>query len=274
MALTKTFEQVCDHAWFVEHHESIQDSTAFITVLRGSQNYKLSTDGSDVDTETIVVPTLYNGLLQKERLSKTLEYPDGSHCGVRDIREMVACWRKQNPTFLELLFSDYVRAHTLDTRYWKLWNELTNHNEDIAHLNPFRAVFSIAGQVENKYKAFDTDTPAHRPFLEKYGYVPKELHHMVRNYYLLCGYLNGTDFDELLVLPWEQRNELMRIKRGELDLKEAKELREQVHTHTLEMRANIAATTFDNENEGTVKFLYDWVYKVFKLVNENEVKKW
>lgn len=271
MTLTKTFEQVCDHAWFVEHNEFVHGSP-FVTVLRGSQNYRLNDELSDVDTETIVVPSIYDGLLQKDRLSKTIEYPDGSHCGIRDIREMVSCWRKQNPTFLELLFSDYVRSHTLDTRYWKLWNELTDLNEDIAHMNPFRFVFSVAGQVENKYKAFDTDTPAHHPFLEQYGYVPKELSHMVRNYYILCGFLNGEDFSDCLILPWEQRNELLAIKRGKLDLKEAKELREEVHSHVLEMRANVAATTFDNENEKITKFLYDWTYKVFKLVNENEVK--
>lgn len=268
----ETYSQVCDHAWFVEHHESIGSTQPFVTVLRGSQNYLLDTPESDVDTETLLVPTFYEIITNRNRLSKTLIYPDNSHCGVRDIRDMVENWKKQNPAFLELLFSDYVRAHTLDTRFWELWEELRAKREDIAHYNTFKFVFTTVGQVENKYKTFKTDTEAHHPALEKYGYVPKELVHMVRLNYVLKLYITGSSFEECLVLPEDTRAYLISIKNGELSYEAAKQLRENVIEQAHWLRANYAATHFEERNHETEKFLNDWLIKVFKVVNERELK--
>lgn len=269
---TKTYSQVCDHAWFVEHHESIGSAQPFVTVLRGSQNYLLDTPESDVDTETLLVPTFYETVTNRNRFSKTLVYPDNSHCGIRDIRDMVENWKKQNPAFLELLFSDYVRAHTLDTKFWELWEELRAKREDIAHYNEFKFIFTTVGQIDSKYKSFETDTEAHRPALEKYGYVPKELVHMVRLDYMLHLYRTGSSFEECLVLPEDARAYLMKIKNGEISYEVAKRLKEDTMEHSHWLRANYAATHIEERNSAVEKFLNDWLVKVFKVVNERELK--
>lgn len=267
------YSKVCDHAWFVEHHESIGTTQPFVTILRGSQNYGLDTPESDVDTETILIPTLKDVLTTKDSISKTLIYPDESHCGIRDIREMIGIWKKQNPTFLELLFSPYVRIHTLDCRYKKLWDELVAWREKIARYNEYRFVHSIMGNIQTKYKAFDTLTDAHAAALEKYGYVPKELHHMMRLHYLLMDYINEVPFSRCLTQDNESIHDfLMLLKNGKIPLEKATKLKEDIYIHSMELVASYSDTHIERKNPAVEEFLNDFVVRVFKIANERELK--
>ena len=57
------------------------------------------------------------------------------------------------------------------------WEDLRSAGEEIARMNPHRGVMSMYGLGETKFKNLKHSSPAADPFIEKYGYVPKELHH-------------------------------------------------------------------------------------------------
>ena len=86
--------------------------------LYGSQNYGLDTENSDVDTKAIYIPTLEE-LMFKKPISKELELPDGSHCDVKDIREIIKNFTKQNINYIEILYTKYYYINGLYEKSWK-----------------------------------------------------------------------------------------------------------------------------------------------------------
>ena len=74
--------------------------------LYGSQNYNCATVNSDVDSKAIIIPTYYD-LCCGSPVIKELHLDNGEHCEIKDIREMVKMWRKQNINFLEIFYTKY-----------------------------------------------------------------------------------------------------------------------------------------------------------------------
>ena len=173
----EVLRRVFEHADYV--NQQYQDShVRFFTALQGSQNYHLDDEESDVDTKTLIIPHVQDLILNKKRVSTTLLVePTIEHADVKDIREMFDCFRKQNINFLEILFTPYVDVNPLLVDHY---NELYNHREDIAHLNMYQGLRAMVGHLTEKYFAFDHPYPSIVDKIEKYGYDPKQLHHMIR----------------------------------------------------------------------------------------------
>ena len=75
--------------------------------LQGSQNYRLETEFSDVDTKLMVTPTLDEICFNRAPHSTTHVRANDEHIDFKDIRLMLQTFRKQNLNFLEILFTDY-----------------------------------------------------------------------------------------------------------------------------------------------------------------------
>ena len=103
--------ELSKHARKAEEYAYERNNIPFITLLQGSQNYNLDDENSDVDTKSIVIPTWRKMVLDKQPLSTTLEMPDSSHVDIKDAREMIACYKKQNVNFVETLFTDYYKIN-------------------------------------------------------------------------------------------------------------------------------------------------------------------
>ena len=93
-------EEVKKHHNFVENYTQLPSYVPFATTLVGSQNYNLDTLQSDVDTKTIMVPRLNTLLTTKTPLSTMRVIKDNSQCDVKDIRNMIECWKKQKINFV------------------------------------------------------------------------------------------------------------------------------------------------------------------------------
>lgn len=179
--------------------------------LYGSQNYELDTLHSDVDTKVIVLPSLEDIVLNKKPLSVELELPNKEHCDIKDIRLMIKSFKKQNINFLEILFTKYFRV--------ELWaatelNELCSLREEIAHYNEIAAVKCMSGMATQKYCALQRDFPSKREVLERFGYDPKQLHHIIRLREFLERYILGETFEDCLIS--KHKEYLIRIKNGEV----------------------------------------------------------
>lgn len=163
--------------------------------LQGSQNYGLSYEGSDIDTKAIVIPKFQDFVLNKNPVSTTLILPSNEHIDLKDIRLMHSCFRKQNINFLEILFTEYRR---MNKEYEDLYQPMFENREMIAHYNNYAAVNCIAGMVYEKHKALEHPYPSLIEKIEKYGFDPKQLHHMIRCQIFLNQYIHGDPYEKCL----------------------------------------------------------------------------
>lgn len=258
------------HAHKAEEYARERNNIPFITLLQGSQNYNLDDENSDIDTKTIVVPTWRKMVLDKQPLSTTLEMPDSSHVDIKDAREMIACYKKQNINFVETLFTDYGNLSYKINVYTDLWNELLRHREDIAHYNRYAAVQCVRGQAYNKYRGFSHPSEGNKKIFEEYGYMPKELHHLHRNLIFLKKYLNDMPYKECLVCSEKEREILMHFKRDKLPFEQAEKSREWAFKQIDTICDNYCLTHKNEFNKQTNDFLNDWLYRLFKTVNEKQ----
>lgn len=187
--------------------------------LYGSQNYELQTEKSDIDTKAIVLPSLEEIVLNKKPVSMEVELPNGEHCDVKDIRLMFGNFKKQNINFLEILFTDY---YWFDDAAEDEIEELRSLREDIARYNQKVAVSCMKGMAEQKFQALEKEFPSKLEVLEKYGYDPKQLHHIVRLREFLERYINGESFKDCLLS--NHKTHLLRIKEGKFTLFDARQI--------------------------------------------------
>ncbi len=164
--------------------------------LQGSQNYKLDYEGSDIDTKAIVVPSLKDVVLNKKPVSTTIILESGEHIDVKDIRLMFDCYKKQNINFIETLFTDYF---TINSKYFDIFYPMLENNEKIAHYNNYASVNCMCGMIMEKHKAMEHPYPTLIDKIEKYGYDPKQLHHIIRCEEFLRRYIEGVPYAECLI---------------------------------------------------------------------------
>ena len=192
-----------------------------LVALQGSQNYELDIPGSDVDTKVLVVPSFKEVALNKAPVSTTHIRYNNEHFDAKDIRLYMETFRKQNLNFLEILFTKY---YILNSEYAYEWNRLVQEREAIAHMNPHRAVKSMMGIAQQKYHAMEHPYPSKLDILAKYGYDPKQVHHLIRVRDYLERYIAGESYEKCLI-PSEAYHELIvDIKLGKFTLDEARKL--------------------------------------------------
>lgn len=156
--------------------------------LQGSQNYGLDTPLSDVDTKLIVVPSFKDIAMNRKPVSTTHVRANEEHTDWKDIRLYIQTFRKQNLNFLEILYTEFTIVNPI---YEKQWNRLLESREAITHFNPYRSVQSMKGIALEKYHAMEHEYPSKVEILKKYGYDPKQLHHLVRVEDYLSRYIAG-----------------------------------------------------------------------------------
>jgi predicted nucleotidyltransferase len=68
-----------------EHMNDVGNKKIIYIALQGSQNYKLDTEESDIDTKAFVLPSFRDIVLNKKPESYTHEMENLEHCDVKDI---------------------------------------------------------------------------------------------------------------------------------------------------------------------------------------------
>lgn len=166
--------------------------------LVGSQNYNMADEQSDVDTKVLVVPSLADVVCARRPLSFEHHCENGEHITFVDVREFVHQALKQNPNTLEVLFTDYF---VLNPTFKGVWYYIQNKREDIARINPYRAVNTMRHMVNSNYYQM----------LEK-GFEHKKLSTMFRLNKAICDYTLGCQYEH--VLKSDQGKFFLSVKRG------------------------------------------------------------
>ena len=236
--------------------------------LQGSQNYGLATPQSDVDTKLIVTPTFKDIAMNRKPVSTTHIRANEEHIDFKDIRLYIQTFRKQNLNFLEILYTDFAIVNPI---YEKQWNRLVESREAITHFNPYRSVQSMKGIALEKYHAMEHEYPSKIEVLKKYGYDPKQLHHLVRVEDYLGRYINGESYESCLD-PGPMKQELIEIKMGKYSLADARSIADKAKAHVEEM-AEYAYSIYPNEEDPEVNELLDDVqYEIMRIAVKGELE--
>lgn len=236
--------------------------------LQGSQNYGLATPQSDVDTKLIVTPTFKDIAMNRKPVSTTHIRANEEHIDFKDIRLYIQTFRKQNLNFLEILYTDFAIVNPI---YEKQWNRLVESREAITHFNPYRSVQSMKGIALEKYHAMEHEYPSKIEVLKKYGYDPKQLHHLVRVEDYLGRYINGESYENCLD-PGPMKQELIEIKMGKYSLADARSIADKAKVHVEEM-AEYAYSIYPNEEDPEVNELLDDVqYEIMRIAVKGELR--
>lgn len=200
-----------------------QGYEVFGVYLQGSQNYGLDVYDedykSDIDVKAMIIPSLRDLILNKKLVSTTIELENKEHIDIKDIRLMFDCFYKQNINFLEILFTKY---KVINPKYKKWDDYLSNIAEAIVKYDYRAALNCMSGMAMQKYVALKHPYPSLVDKIEKFGYDPKQLHHIVRMKDFMEKFISGKPYSECLI-PSNPK-ELIDIKKGKLSLEEAEKL--------------------------------------------------
>ena len=191
----------------------------------GSQNYGLDiyTDDykSDIDFKAVIVPTLDDLVYNCKPISTTIEY-NGGQIDLKDIRSWVDTLVKANPAYIETL---YTSLGIINEDYREYIIPIRRLRFSLLHSLRAQFARAVYGMAKGKEAAFEHSCPSCISDIEKYKYSRKQLHHIVRLFYLLYGYV----YDGYLSLEptEEQKTFLLDIKIGKYKYEDACKIRDE-----------------------------------------------
>lgn len=236
--------------------------------LQGSQNYKLDYEGSDIDCKAIILPKFNDFVLNNKMVSTTHVLENNEHIDLKDIRLMFDCFKKQNINFVEILFTKY---KIINPKYESLIQALFDNNELIARYNNYASVNCISGMSMEKYKALEHPYPATIDKIEKFGYDPKQLHHIIRLNEFIKRYINGESYKDCLIS--NNTEYLINVKKGLHSLEEARSLAKKLCDETYEIKNNYMQTNKPVINKEVEDILNDILLKTMKFNFISELKE-
>ena len=213
--------------------------------LVGSQNYELDYDGSDIDTRAMVLPSFEDFVLNKKLVSYTIELPiTKEHVDVKDIRLLFENYKKQNCNFLETMFTDY---SLVNNKYVDKIQPIFDTKEKIARFDIYKGLNSMAGMSLEKLAAMEKRYPSLVEKIDKFGYDPKQIHHVLRLNDFIKKFISGIDYKKCMI-P-DNKEFLIEVKKGNIyNLEEAKVVAKQTCKETYAI-----AKEYMNNNPNTLE---------------------
>lgn len=245
--------------------EAYNNPDWFVIALQGSQNYGMAHTNSDIDSKLLVLPNVEDIVLNKKAISHTHVMPNNEHVDVKDVREYFKIFRKSNINFVEILFTDYF---LVNENYTDVWTDLLRNREKIARINPYQAVSCMAGMASMKMKALDHPYPSRMYYIDKYGWDPKQLSHLLRIEQFTELYINGALYKKCIYLEDEEkRNYIKEIKcnGGEMmTLDEAKKEGNRAMSHILQMKESFQKKVENKVDKYTDALLNNILYTLIE----------
>lgn len=175
-----------------EHYDYLVDQGHEVVFLahQGSYNYNLDYEKSDIDSKAVILPSFEDFVHGKSPFSYTYILDNEEHIDTKDIRKMCEMWQKENISYIELLYSDFI---IVNPEYKELVDELIKHRDDIVNINPDQFLRCIAGMSKEKVKALCHPYPNLIDKINKYGFDGKQLSHCLRLNEFIIRYAVGKE---------------------------------------------------------------------------------
>ena len=235
--------------------------------LQGSQNYDLDYEGSDIDTKLIVCPTFKEIAFNKKPISTTHVMENNEHIDFKDIRLYINEFRKQNINFLEILFTPYC---WINPKYFQYWDSLISYRESIGRYNQYRAINAMRGMAYEKFAQMEKSMPHNAADIEKYGYEPKQLSHIMRLDDFTERYIANMSFKSCLIPS--NRDEIMNAKLGNYSLEDARNLAREHLSHIDELCTNYCDTHEPSTNHLVDTILDSAQEDIIKVAMKTELE--
>ena len=193
-----------------------QEKRVIVAFYRGSADYRLDAEDSDVDTIVLIAPSIEDVIECAKPISQTFITGEGEHIDIKDFRLFINELRKMNPGLLEILFTKFFKVNKDFDKYFMV---LRGNNEIIARYNRDRLVNNIYNMGRQAYQRLEARTPRTKDIIDEYGYNPKNLYHLIRMEKMLKRYVNGKSFRYCLDCGRDADH--LAAKRGEFSKEEA-----------------------------------------------------
>lgn len=243
---------------------------------QGSMNYGLFIDEeeykSDVDTKAIILPTL-DDLVNGNKMVSTKYDFEGEQIDVKDIRVMMDMWCKSNPAYLEILFTQYCM---FNNKYETYIRQILEMGDDIVKMNFPQLAKCISGMSKEKVIAMEHPYPSLLDKIEKFGYDPKQLHHIIRlNRLITEVFCCDIPFGEALEIDDERvKKYLINVKKGYLSLEQARANAIYYDNDTREIKEKVLEDYKDFKfDSGTYNKLKNIVHQLVKYNIIEQIKK-
>lgn len=155
----------------LSHYKDVLEEQGYTVLyigLYGSQNYNLDDEQSDIDCKAIILPTLHDIIFRKTT-SKVIECENGS-IDVKDLITFYNVIKKGNFSYVEAIDTEY----SIGDKYLKdLFKQIRPNLK------------SLLGAMYEKRKALIHEYPSKHEEFEKWGFDPKQYHHIIRLSHLL-----------------------------------------------------------------------------------------
>lgn len=243
--------------------------------LQGSQNYGLDVNGSDIDTKLIITPTFDEIVRASNPVSTTHIRENDEHIDFKDVRLYIKTFLRQNPNFLEILFTPYLK---LNKTYADLWQQLIDNREAIAHYDWYANIKALRGVAMEKYHSMEYRYPSKADIIDKYGYDPKQLHHLLRIQDFLTRFVIGESYEKCLIPS--NADHLAEIKSGLYggkllySLEEARKVADSSMKYIDTLYSNIDTKKLPDVNTEVQELLFDVQSDIVKrsIINELQMR--
>ena len=188
-----------------KHHQIMteQGYDVVMTVLIGSQNYKLDTDISDIDTFSFVMPSMKDLSSCCEPIRGEVIVEDGK-CMYKDIRLALNLLKKTSPNSIECFIGQY---RFYNPKYAAILSKYLDNDaimNKMVHCNYIHMLYAMAGMAHQL-------TKRNMPAGKRYS-------HALRLLSMADAYTAGVDYTFLLRLSSRDYNEAMKAKRDNKEL--------------------------------------------------------
>lgn len=232
---------------------------------QGSGNYGLDYEDSDVDTKCVLAPTL-NELAASKTTSTTYIRKNDEHIDFKDIRVMLETFRKSNLNFLEILYTKY---YIINPMYEAEWNKLIQVRDSIVTMNPPSLIKSMKGIASEKYHALEHRYPSRIEWLDKFGYDPKQLHHLFRLKEFMNRWIEGETFVNCLTSC--ESEWLVDVKKGCYNLEDARRYGKESIDYIQQMYEDYLKICPSDINETIYKLFDEISYNIIKIAVSTEL---
>jgi len=229
--------------------------------LQGSQNYGLDTEQSDIDTKAIVLPRFAEFVENAHAVSTKLILESNEQIDIKDIRVMFDVLKKSNINFLEILFTKH---RFLNEKYTGLLAPIFDNAERLATWNRRALYNSISGMTQQKFVALKHPYPSIIEKINKFGYDPKQLHHIFRQHEFITRLAAGESFRDCLTA--KDTAHLLSVKAGIYNLKDAETLGHEYAQKVTDLKNKLLAENLYPIDEDATK--------IYNAVKTEILKAW
>ena len=240
-------------------------TVAFVSIY-GSQNYELDINNeeykSDVDMKAVIVPTLDELVYNSKPISTTIETEWGQ-CDVKDIRVFFQTLVKANPAYIETLFTKHV---VYNKNFMKDLHFVFNKAEELVYALRCQFIRAMYGMMCEKQKALTYPYPSIVHKIEKFGYDPKQAHHIYRIHLMMKEYfLDSKPLSQCFIPSTSEKEYLIDIKKGNFSLEEIKTLTDVWMTDAKQIKDEILSNIDETKIDYSIKDKYiEWSQNIIK----------